>query len=400
MKTDRSITVITTVDLGVPNACTTHVLAIADGFALRGRPTTLIAPAPSTPDGLASRMPQHARFIAVEDGRFVRLPRATRVLTVLPALARSILRGHAETVYVRTNALTVVLVLVARLLRSRVVSEHNGWIASELQALGRSRAWVSLARRTQSWEARLAHRNRAVTTPLAGLLEAAGVAAESIFVVGNGTDTDALRPDERDMALRTWGLPTEPRYIGFLGNLAAWQGVELAIEALATLRADGVDARLLVIGDGPERRSLEEAAEERAVTDVTHFLGYVGPARLRSALACVDVAVAPFVHARNAEVGLSPLKIRDYAAMGLPVVASALPGIAELADEGWLVLHDADDPRSLAAAIADVLGDEASRAAMSAAARHHAEAYFGWGRVVERIEQNLPTGAGGGGRIQ
>lgn len=396
MKTRRSITMVTTVDLGVPNACTTHILAIADGLALRGRPTTLIAPAPSAVDGQVPQVPQHARLVTAKALRAVPLPRASLVLTVLPALVRSILRGNAETVYVRTNALTIVLVAVARLLRCRVVSEHNGWIASELRALDRPRAWISLAQQTQVWEARLAHRNRVVTTPLAGLLEAAGVAPDSVFVAGNGTDTKSLRPDDRNGALQRRGLPTEPRYIGFLGNLASWQGVEVAIEALAILRTRGIDARLLVIGDGPERQALEAATHTQRVEEATHFLGYVGPSGLRSALACLDVAVAPFVRSRNAEVGLSPLKIRDYAAMGLPVVASALPGIEELAEEGWLVLHAVDDPQSLAAAVAGVLDNDAHREAMSIAARRHAEEHFGWERVVETIHDHLPSGAGRG----
>ena len=97
------------------------------------------------------------------------------------------------------------------------------------------------------------------------------------------------------------------------------------------------------------------------------------------------MAIAPFVRRRNERIGLSALKIGDYAAAGRAVVAADLPGIREFAEAGWLVLHRPDDPRSLAEEVLNLLHDPARRREIGCKARTYAVANLSWGLIAKKI---------------
>ena len=102
-----------------------------------------------------------------------------------------------------------------------------------------------------------------------------------------------------------------------------------------------------------------------------------------------DIALAPFTRRRNAEIGLSPIKIRDYAAAGRLVVCSRIPELEELAEHGWVLLHEPDDPADLARVLIDCLTGEHDSAAAGHRARAYAEERFSWETITEQLARNL-----------
>jgi D-inositol-3-phosphate glycosyltransferase len=176
---------------------------------------------------------------------------------------------------------------------------------------------------------------------------------------------------------RTPGL----RRIVCLTRLVERKGVAEVVQALA--RVPG--AELLVAG-GPERRALEtdpEArrlralADEHGVLDRVRLLGRVGreeaPALLRSAdVVCCTPWYEPF--------GIVPL---EAMACGVPVVASAVGGLIDTVMHGVTGAHvPPRDPDAIAAALTEVLADDAHRRALGAAGARRARARYGWPRVA------------------
>ena len=116
------------------------------------------------------------------------------------------------------------------------------------------------------------------------------------------------------------------------------------------MAADDVDA--VLIGDGPELPAVRQAAER---IDGVTCVGPVAHDAMPACLATADVGVAPFDVGRHAPLSLgffwSPLKLFEYMASGLPVVAPAIHRITQLVGDGEEgILYDADDPASLAGA--------------------------------------------------
>jgi glycosyltransferase involved in cell wall biosynthesis len=161
--------------------------------------------------------------------------------------------------------------------------------------------------------------------------------------------------------------PAEPHRVVFMGSLLEKQGVQHALHALPIVRAEVPDARLLVIGDGPFRLALERIAGELDLDSAVEFSGYVEDHRqVEELIAGSGVALAVY---DPQEAGFTyfadPGKIKNYLAMGVPVVATDVAWSARwLADEGAGALVEYE-PESIARGILRLLDDASARTAAS-----------------------------------
>lgn len=212
----------------------------------------------------------------------------------------------------------------------------------------------------------------------------AGLLKAPIATVSNGVELARFTPATPRLRRQTravLGLPVDEQLIVCVGRLARGKGQAELIEALG----DVPDARLLLLGDGDQRTVLEELTNQRGLTGRVHFLGN------RDDVASVLPAAEVFVLASVSE-GL-PLSVLEAMATALPIVAYELPGLLPLVTdgvEGRLV--PAGDRAALVAAIKELLGDPARRAAMGHAARETVEARFdarAMARGVEDVYENV-----------
>jgi glycosyltransferase involved in cell wall biosynthesis len=368
----------TTTDLAALNASSLHFLGLANAMRRQGLDVAIIAPRPSGPLTAALDNGVTATFTAAPRG----VPRAAAIPFMVPALRQ--LRSR-ENLYVRSGIGTVALVRAARFAGfRRVVVEANGWFADDLAVLDKSKRWQSVARRLQIAEANAADAIRVVTAGLGRLFEADGVASAKLHPIANGTDLDVFRPGDRQAARRVLGIAPDAMVLAFVGNL--WPAIDLPVLfAAAALAAPTVPKlEIVIVGDGVSRSTFEAAAERLLPAGVPcHWLGARQPAEANAVIAAADVCAAPFVAVRNQRIGLSPLKLYDYAAAGRMVVATDLPGIGDWRGEPWLHLAKPHDAAAFAAAIRAALASD--RSAVEVAARACASAHFGWETVAARV---------------
>jgi glycosyltransferase involved in cell wall biosynthesis len=143
----------------------------------------------------------------------------------------------------------------------------------------------------------------------------------------------------------------------FAGTLRPWHGAETIAAAWALLSDQAPP--LLVVGDGPGREALEQAGA--AVT------GVVPPDAVPALLADASIGLAPYAPACPAY--FSPLKLFEYLAAGLAVIAARLPGVTDVVDGPAAVLIEPGDAPALAHAVAALADDPQRRAALGAAGR-------------------------------
>jgi glycosyltransferase involved in cell wall biosynthesis len=113
-----------------------------------------------------------------------------------------------------------------------------------------------------------------------------------------------------------------------VGRVVPVKGHELLVEAMAVLARRGLDARLTIVGDGPELPRLRALADRLGVRERVEFAGAVGQDEIRDFYARADVFALP-----SFAEGL-PVVLMEALATGLPVVTSRITGIPELVDEG------------------------------------------------------------------
>ena len=148
-------------------------------------------------------------------------------------------------------------------------------------------------------------------------------------MVGNGANTDLFLPAPSHPA------PEARPYAVFIGALASWQGVGTILEAAAAPAwPDGVD--LLIAGDGRERdRVLETARTNPHI----RWLGTVPYDEAPALVAGSMAALVPMSDIVRSRWGLSPLKLYEAMACGVPVVASDLPGLGDTVPTARLRHH-------------------------------------------------------------
>ncbi|MEX1024897.1 MAG: glycosyltransferase family 4 protein [Planctomycetota bacterium] len=165
----------------------------------------------------------------------------------------------------------------------------------------------------------------------------------------------------------------------FAGRLQREKGVDVLLRAFALARVEAPAARLDVLGDGDERRSLEALARGLELGDAVRFLGDVPNTEVAHYLRGAAAVVVPSIWTEA--FGLTSL---EAFRAGVPVVASRIGGIPEIVEDGVSgVLVEPRDAEDLARALVRVLGlDDAERARYVAAGRRRGAEFTRDGNVA------------------
>lgn len=207
----------------------------------------------------------------------------------------------------------------------------------------------------------------AVSFAVAEHLMALGARSDRTVVAHNGVDHGIYHARDR----RTVGTDGPLRAL-FIGRLIDNKGPDVALDAVAQVRASGRDVTLEVLGDGPMRDELDASARERDLHDAVTFAGHIKgvAAHLRDA----DVLLRP-----SYTEGL-PLAVLEAMACGVPVICSTVPGNTEVvADDvnGW---HTPPGSASAVASALTALHDDRARLRRLGVAASSTAAEYTWDR--------------------
>ena len=292
--------------------------------------------------------------------------------------------GPLDLIYERCSLWSFAALAHARRQGIPSVLEVNAPLVEE-QARHRVLVDRAAAERVAALQARDAGVLAAVSEGVAAALRRRHPAsAGRVHVIPNGVDPERFRTQPGNRAGR-------PFTVGFLGTLKPWHGVDVLVDAFARLRYTVPEARLLVVGDGPERETLEAGLAAHGAAAAARLTGSVPPGAVPELLAGMDVAVAPYPP--QAAFYFSPLKVVEAMAAGLPVVASRVGQIQELVADGRTgTLVPPGDAAALAAALADLAARPERRAELGAAARRAVLATRTWDVVVARVLELAGSG--------
>lgn len=215
------------------------------------------------------------------------------------------------------------------------------------------------------------------------VLDELPAAAPNVEVVGGGVDTAFFTPARDRAALRQrLGVSSDRPLLLTVRRLVGRMGVGTLIDAVALLR-DRVPLRLVIVGDGELRGSLEEHRERLGLRGSIDFVGRASDTALRDWYRAADLFVLPTV----AYEGFG-MVTAEALSCGTPVVGTRVGATAELLtplDED--LLTTAADARSLAETMAKaLLGDNSDRRAQC---RRYAEQSLSWNAVIPRWEAAL-----------
>lgn len=236
----------------------------------------------------------------------------------------------------------------------------------------RTRVLKGLGGELERWTESRANAIIAITPRLAEKLTADGVPPERVHVIPPG-----VRPALfHEPTPSPWPELSGPKIL-FVGRLVPQKGGRVLLEAARRLRTP--DAKVILIGDGPERPLLEQAARHHGVADRFLFRGFVPHDDVPAALAHADVLVLPSIYEELGSILIEAMQV------GLPVVASRTGGVPDVVVDGTTgLLVPPSDPEALARALDRVLADASLAERLRNGARAAAEGYD-WEVLADKV---------------
>ena len=369
-------------DPGIPpdgsKGASVHFRAMAAAFAKIGTQLDVFMTRKGSVDGLA---PHRACVVPTPRGSGVtgELQQLAHSRELLAAMTAA---GPHSAVYERMSLFSAAGLAHAKALGVPYIVEVNAPLWSEA-AQFRSLELAATARSLCIDTLRAADAIFAVSEALAKMLTEEGVPNDLIHVLGNGADLEAF--SEATCAPRPTAFRDKPVLV-FAGSLKPWHGVDFLLEAFAALRKKR-PCGLWVIGDGPERPTVEAAAHD-APDDII-CEGAVEHSRMAQILAAADIVCAPYPS--SAPPYFSPLKVVEGIAAGKPLLASRVPCVlGEMQGRELPGLYAADDVEAFVAAAERVFADPGGATASDLAAG------LDWtvkAKTVQPWLHRTPTGA-------
>jgi glycosyltransferase involved in cell wall biosynthesis len=377
-------------DFGIPirghKGASVHVREMVAALTAQGHAVRVFAPNPGDGNSLAAPLhPISSTGLAdacsrvvrhVAGRRHPRLDKEARELAYNFTLYRHV---HAQVehwrpdaVYERYSLFNLAGLALARRLGVPHLLEVNAPLRLE-RARTKGLALDTVARRV---ERRLLGASDAVLTVSTALRHYAlehGARPARTLVLPNAVDTRRFHPQAAGTVARArLGLASDAFVVGFAGSLKAWHGTDVLLDAFAGMKDHVPGARLLIVGEGPQGDALHARAARLGIGRDVVFTGKVAHDAMPELLAAMDVAVAPYLE--MPDFYFSPLKLYEYMAAGLAVIASDAGEIAALVRDGQTgLVCPPGDVAALRGALLRLAHDVGLRARLGAAARVEAE---------------------------
>jgi PEP-CTERM/exosortase A-associated glycosyltransferase len=288
----------------------------------------------------------------VGDWMFYRTPAASGLLAKLPvvqylALMRALQSRLAEVVervqpdilHAHSPVLDAFPALaVGKAAGIPVVYEVRAFWEDAAVDLGTAREWGPRYRLTRAMETRALQRADAVTTICEGLradMLKRGIPANKITVIPNAVDIFRFQlttAADADVMQRYRLVPGST--LGFAGSFYAYEGLDILLRAMPRVLRAAPQARVLLLGGGPQDAELRALSTQLGLDEVVHFVGRVPHSEVARYCSAMDIMVFPRISRRLTEL-VTPLKPLEAMAMGKLVAASDVGGHRELIRDGY-----------------------------------------------------------------
>jgi PEP-CTERM/exosortase A-associated glycosyltransferase len=338
----------------------------------------------------------------VDGFRFYRTPQPASWLEKLPVMEQfAVVNGLAkrldevveevrpDILHAHSPALNGLSALrVAQWRRLPVVYECRAFWEDAAVDHGTSREGGWRYRATHALETYVFRKAQAVTTICEGLrrdIIGRGIPEDKVTVIPNAVDIHRFGMGAvPDAAMREeMGLDGKT-VLGFIGSFYAYEGLPLLLEALPAIARTRPEARVLLVGGGPQENNLKELAVRLGVADRVIFTGRVSHDRVQKYYDQVDILVYPRYSMRLTDL-VTPLKPLEAMAQGRLVLASDVGGHKELIADGVTGrLFKAGDREDLARSALRLLDAREEWETMRANGRRFVEEERNWSASVKR----------------
>jgi glycosyltransferase involved in cell wall biosynthesis len=242
--------------------------------------------------------------------------------------------------------------IVGRLMgKSTVVTVHRADVLSSEDSIHKALRWLAL--KVASCVIPVSESTRALALAL-------GTLGEKVIVVPNAVDERVFRPRSKKECRMQLALPLDSKIILGVGNLEQRKGFELIVRAIPSILQEVPNAMLIIVGDGPEKKTLVRLVETGGLQTSVLLAGRIPTSVLSTIYGAADIFVLPSRHEGQ------PVVLLEAMASALPIVATRVPGnIDTIENNRNGILVSPADMSELTGSIIKILKDETLAACMS-----------------------------------
>ncbi|MEZ4886683.1 MAG: glycosyltransferase family 4 protein [Chitinophagales bacterium] len=193
------------------------------------------------------------------------------------------------------------------------------------------------------------------------LIQLFNIDNQRIEVASDGVDIKRFqtsKPNDAILLKEKYPFAANKKVIIYTGSFLEWKGVEVLVKAIKFIQS--TDFCVLLIGGSPQKvNAINALCETEKVAHLVAVEGFVTQNKLIPLVRAATIAVIPNTKAVISQYYTSPLKVFEYMAVGLPIVASDLPSLREiLTEKEHCLFFEAENPRSLAEKLDFLLQNE------------------------------------------
>ncbi len=244
-----------------------------------------------------------------------------------------------------------------------------------------------LMRGLETWALKRADTVTTICEGLGGEIAARGILPEKVTVIPDAVDIDDFALSRVTDATLKQQLGLDGALVlGFVGSFYEYEGLALLLRALPEIALHASQARVLLVGDGPQEPQLKQLAAELGVAEKVVFAARVSHEDMPRYYDLIDLFVCPRLSIRYTEL-VAPMKLLEAMARGCLLAASDVGGHRELIRHGETgVLFKAGEPGALVAAVMNLINARDRWPALKVAARRFVETERTWAVNVVRYE--------------
>jgi len=369
-------------DLGLENASVVHIMEVVNNLNELNCDVTLFTP----------RMREYHQktSVGIKYLKIINKPVLWVVsyeITLFFSLFYFILKEKPDVIYVRQSDSILSPFLVSNLLRVPIVIENNGDLEKEARLQGCSILRIKGLNIIEKICYRIASKIITITPMIKKTISTKyNINPHKIIVIHNGVNTILFKPLNLNKVRVEQRLSDDSYYVGYIGNLAVWQGVEYLIKSLPYVLKKNPKVKCLIVGDGIEKSKLEILTKQLKLEKNIIFMGNIPYYIIPKYINAFDICVAPFIKARSG--GTSPLKLYEYLSCGKPVIASNIRGVSDLLKD-LVVIFKPEDEKDLAAKVIKLIESPGLRKQLGEQGRSFVLRGHSWKDVAYKISKIL-----------
>lgn len=381
---------ITTDDISLGAGGSVHLMETLRRFKERGLKVTLLAPKPKSEEIMYEIDTYFINFKGEKIFKHLRFN-----LTLFNTLCRMFKNGKVDLIYVRQMSYSPIPVFLAKLFRVHSLLEINGVPFDELNTPGLEGKVRLLIIWVSGFIDLLLSKITTVTMQctIGRLRYYYPMLSPNFHIVPcDAANPDIFYPQNQSLCRRELGLPDCP-IGGYVGTLYLWHGVDQIIDALPEILKLIPNFKFLVVGDGDQMNKIKELAYSLNVDSCIIYAGSVPYGEIAKYINSMDVAFAFYRQIGKRPVNI-PMKLYEYMACGIPVVASNVKGYGSIVKhEGVGYEVDSNNLEKIAKTVSVILKSPEKSKLMAKAGRLAVLNKFNWNNridyLVEKIKEKL-----------